>query len=174
MANGAAFYHETNVTQRVESGNRSGYVQVGLIDLDPGEYLVWAKLSVGVNASSSYPGPAWPYGGGHALLVYGDGHDGTYVSIKPDSGENNETVALLTAGKSNLRRKARLYFFNPYPLPVFVNTVRMAALQLERLTSAIIGESADNVPEDPDDRMRNLILRSVHDVSTIAEHLKGG
>ena len=123
MGIGAAYYHETNVTQRIESGNRQGYVLIGQIDLEPGEYLVWGKFFVGANASSSYPGPAWPHGGGHALLAYADGHDSTYVLIKPESGENNETVALLTAGKTNLHRKARLYSINPYPLPVFVNAV---------------------------------------------------
>ena len=173
MPIGAAYYHETNVTQRLDSGSR-GYVLVGQIDLEPGEYLVWGKFSVGANASSSYPGPAWPHGGGHALLAYADGHDSAYVSIKPESGDNNETVTLLTAGKTNLHRKARLYFINPYPLPVFINTVRLAALQVESLTSAIVGESADTVPEDPADRLRNQMLRSVYDTTDIAKYLKGG
>src|SRR5690242_7299053 len=112
MASGA-FYQETNITQRAETGG--GYVLVGQIDLDPGEYLVWGKMSVGVNASSSYPGPTLPYGGGHALLAYADAHDSSYVSIQPESGANNETVTLLTAGKSASHRSARLYFANPYP-----------------------------------------------------------
>jgi hypothetical protein len=174
MATGAAFYHETNVTQRVESGARGGYVLIGQLDLEPGEYLVWGKFSVGANASSSYPGPPWPYGGGHALLAYADGHDSTYVSIEPESGSNNETVALQTAGKTNLRRKARLYFFNPFPLPVFVNVVRMAALQLDSLATSIVGETTDMVPEDPSDRIRNQMLRAVYDTKDVAVHLKGG
>ncbi len=173
MANGTAWYHENNVTQRLDSSSR-GYILVGQLDLEPGEYLVWAKLSVGVNASSGYPGPAWPHGGGHALLAYGDGHDGAYVSIKPESGDNNDTVALLTAGKRNLPRKARLFFINPYPLTVFINTVRIAALQLETLTSAIVGEDNDSVPEDPADKLRNQILRSVYDVNDISKYIKGG
>lgn len=173
MASGAAWYHENNVTQRIESSGR-GYILVGQLDLEPGEYLVWGKLSAGVNASSAYPGPAWPHGGGHALLAYGDGHDGAYVSIKPESGDNNDTVTLLTASKHNLPRKARLYFINPYPLPVFINTVRIAALQVDRVTSAITGESYDSVPEDPADKLRSQILRSVYDVNDIAKYLKGG
>jgi hypothetical protein len=174
MATGAAFYHENNVNQRVENGARGGYVLIGQLDLDPGEYLVWGKFSVGANASSSYPGPPLPYGGGHALLAYADGHDSTYVSIQPESGANNETVALQTAGKTNLGRTARLYFFNPYPLPVFVNAVRMAALQLDSLATSIVGESGDTVPEDPSDRIRNQMLRAVYDNKDVPVHIKGG
>lgn len=173
MANGTAFYHENNNNHRLDSSTR-GYILVGQLDLEPGEYLAWGKFSVGVNADSSYPGPAWPHGGGHALLAYGDGHDSAYVSIKPESGSNNETVTLLTAGKSSLRRSLRLYFLNPYPLAVFVSAIRLAALQLERLTSAIVGESADSVPEDPADRIRNLILRSVHETTDLSKYIKGG
>ena len=127
-----------------------------------------------MNASGGYPPPAWHHGGGQAILAYGDGHDSTYVSIKPESGDNNETVTLLTAGKRSQRGNARLYFFNPFPLAVYVNSVRLAALQLERLTSTVVGESFDMVPEDPADKLRNQMLRGIYDNNDIAKYLKGG
>ena len=172
MAGGTAFYQENNLTQRVESGG--GYVLVGQLDLEPGEYLVWGKISAGVNASSGYPPPALPYAGGHALLAYADAHDSTYVSIQPESGANNETVTLLTAGKTASHRSARLYFANPYPLPVFINALRMAALRVDGLVTRMVGESADTVPEDPAERLRKLMLRSVYDHQDVAVHIKGG
>ena len=86
---------------------------VAQIDLEPGEYLVWENSPsvrmLGQLSGTSLASRRRPR---HARLC-GRGHDSTYVSIKPESGENNETVALLTAGKTSLRRKARLYFFNP-------------------------------------------------------------
>jgi hypothetical protein len=74
----------------------------------------------------------------------------------------------------NLRRTARIYFFNPFPLPVLVNVVRMAALRLVSLATSIVGETTDMVPEDPSDRIRNQMLRVVHDTRDVAVHLERG
>ena len=135
----AAFYHETNTTQRVDNG--TGYKLLGQIELEPGEYLVWAKFSIGASAGST---PAWPHAGGHGVLAYGDHYDGSYVSVKPESGSNNETVALLTAGKASATRRARLYFANPYPVPLYVNMARIVALRVDGLITSIVGETFDS------------------------------
>ena len=153
-----AFYFENNTTQRIPPPGATGHILVGHLELNPGDYLIWGKMCVGTNANSGYPPPGWPHGGGAATLAYADGSDQAYVSIKPDSGENNDTVSLILAAQSDRSRKARLYFINPYPLAVFVNTVRIIALQVESVTPTIVGEDHTNAPIDQQEAMRDAIM----------------
>src|SRR3954466_8921438 len=108
-----AFYY-ANPGVRVDNGRR----EVGELNVDAGSYVVFAKANIGTNVASGYPPPPSSNGGGLFELQFAGHHDGTYVAIKPDSGENQETASLMLAADTEGPGRARLWFANPYPLTV--------------------------------------------------------
>ena len=141
-----AFYYANNTGQEIDAGGK--FHIVGELDLQPGAYAVWGTLSVGVSALWGYPPPPYPFGGGAATLVYADGDDQAFVGVKPEDGENNETVTLMTCARSDAAAPARLYFLNPWPLPVYIAHVRIIALAVDLVSSNVVGEDNSILPTD--------------------------
>jgi hypothetical protein len=160
-----AFYFANHTTTVLTSSD--GRRLVGTInDLEPGNYLVFGKADIGTNVASGYPPPAWPYGAGALTLSFGGATDISYVGVVPDDGQNNENVELMVAAKSNDRSSARLYFQAVYPLRMAVNSVRLAALQLEELLIAEEGESPPDATEEANNTRASLIQRAMTDVAS--------
>jgi hypothetical protein len=153
-----AFYVANNATSiQTESDYRR---QVGVIpDLEPGNYLVFAKADVGTNVAGGYPPPPWPDGGGALTLAFGG---------VPESGQNNENVALMIAAKTDSRDSARLYFQALSPLRIAVNSVRLAALQLDELDVTVEGGG----PEDPEVEENAARAAAIRRAMTDVEHAR--
>ena len=152
-----AFYF-ANPSARVDEGKR----EVGELNVDAGSYVVFAKANIGTNVATGYPPPPSGDGGGLFELQFAGHHDETYVAIKPESGENQETASLMLAADTEGPNRVRLQFLNPYPLPVWVNSIRIVALQVDDLTSTG-SEGEDELPEDQ--RISNLIRYGLADAS---------
>lgn len=152
------FLFENHTTVKVQSG--TGPILLGHLDLEPGAYLVWGKLSVGVNGISGYPPPPWPDATGAAFLALGAADDMAFYGVKPASAENNGNISLMCAATITRGRRARLYLQNLYPLPVFCNFAKVMALQVETLTEREIGEDRQDAPEDAEERLRDAIIKA--------------
>ena len=162
-----AFYFANNAgsIQTESDGRRI----VGVIsDLEPGNYLVFAKADVGTNVASGYPPPPWPDGGGALTLAFGGVADVSYVGVLPESGQNNENVGLMLAAKTDARDSARLYFQALSPLRTVVNSVRIAALQLEELDVTVEGGG----PEDPEVEENAARAAAIQRAMTDVEHAR--
>jgi len=162
-----AYYVANNATSiQTESDYRR---QVGVIpDLEPGNYLVFAKADVGTNVAGGYPPPPWPDGGGALTLAFGGVADISYVGVLPESGQNNENVALMIAAKTDSRDSARLYFQALSPLRIAVNSVRLAALQLDELDVTVEGGG----PEDPEVEENAARAAAIRRAMTDVEHAR--
>jgi hypothetical protein len=143
-----AFYF-ANPGQLVDQGRRV----VGDLAVDPGKYVVFAKADIGTNVASGYPPPASSNGGGTLTLKFAGITDVAYAALKPESGDNIETVSLMLAAETEGPGHARLEFLNPYPLRIAVNSIRIAALQIDELT--ITGESSEDVSDE--EQASNLV-----------------
>lgn len=152
------FYFENHNNLKIESGK--GHILVGQLVLDAGSYMVWGKLSLGVNVASGYPPPPWPYATGLASLALGGADDQAYYGVKPDSAENNSTLNLMCAATINRSRRARLYLINLYPLPVYCHSIKLIALQVDTLTESEIGQDRDEAPADEEERLRDAIFKA--------------
>lgn len=152
------FYFENHTGAKIESGK--GQVLVAHLDLDPGAYMVWGKLNLGVNVDSGYPPPAWPDAVGIVTLGLDRADDNAYYGVKPASAENNTSVGLMCAATIDRAQRARLYVMNLYPLPVFCHGIRLMALQLDSLSEHEVGEDVQNAPEDTEARIRDLATRA--------------
>jgi hypothetical protein len=143
---------------RVDNGSR----KVGELSVDPGSYVVFAKADVAVNALPTTSQD----GGGLFALKFAGHHDDAYVAIKQESGENIETASLMLAAETEGQGHVRLEFSNPYSLPVYVNSIRILALQVDELTSSG-GEGAGAGAEQPDEeeQMSNLVRYGLADAS---------
>ena len=152
------FYFENHNNLKIESGK--GHVLVGDIVLEAGSYMVWGKLSLGVNVASGYPPPPWPDTVGLASLVLGEADDQAYFGVKPDSAENNSTLNLICAATISRSRRARLYLINLYPLPVYCHDIKLMALQVDALAESEIGQDRNEAPVDEEERLRDAIFKA--------------
>lgn len=152
------FYFENHNNLKIVAG--TSHNLIGHIDLEAGSYMVWGKLSLGVNVASGYPPPAWPDAVGVATLALGEADDIAYFGVKPESAENNTTVNLMCAATINRGRRARLYVINLYPLPIFCHDIKLMALQLDTLAETEEGEDRHDAPEDKADQLRDAILNA--------------
>ena len=143
-----AFYYANQTTRGYDSASTPGFHLVGEVELPPGNYVVFAKADLGVNVDSGYPPPAWPYASGMLALTLDGKNDEAYIGVKPESSENNESVALMIAAKTSTTRHARLYFISVYPLRVYVNSVRMIAVQVDGLSVVEVGSDDTALPEE--------------------------
>jgi len=165
-----AFYYENNTNMKTDT---RGWILAGQLDLPPGGYAAWAKLSVGCSVASGITPPEWPYHSGVAALAYADRADQAYVGLKPENALNHTTINLMTVGKSNIARKVWLYYLNLYPLRVFLSSVRITALQVEIANQQIIGEGTEDF-EDPTEKQREAILNArLRDLSPLLPHNHG-
>lgn len=153
-----AFHYVNHNVQEFDSANTRGFRIAGELALPGGNYVVSAKLNAGVNVNSGYPPPAWPYAGGAAILSLGGSHDMAFVSAKPESGENNDNLALSVAAKTSGNRKVRLYYIASYPLRTFVSAIRITALKVDKLDITEVGTDYTDVPEDPDEMLLRAML----------------
>lgn len=157
-----AFYF-ANPGVRVDNGRR----EVGELHVDAGSYVVFAKANIGTNVAGGYPPPPSGFGGGLFELQFAGHHDDTYIAIKPESGDNQETAALMLAADTEGPNRVRLWFSNPYPLTVWVNSIRIVALQVDDLTSTG-SEGEDDMPDDDaaaEQRISNLVRYGLADAS---------
>lgn len=155
-----AFYFANNVgsIQTSSDGRRI----VGVIsDLEPGNYLVSAKADVGTNGATGYPPPPSPWGGGALTLAFAGVADVSYVGVLPESGQNNENVALMLAAKTDVQDSVRLYFQAITQLRTVVHSVRISALQLEELDISVEGGSGPEDPKVAEDAARAAAIRQV-------------
>lgn len=153
---GYSFENHKNL--KVVSGTGSNLV--GHLDLEAGSYLVWGKLSLGVNVAGGYPPPPWPDATGVAFLALGDSDDMAFYGVKPVSAENNTTLNLMCAATISRARRARLYLHNLYPLAVYCHSIKLMALEVDPLVERETGEDRQDAPEDEDDRLRDAILKA--------------
>src|SRR5262245_49903250 len=123
------FYFENHNNLKIASG--TSHNLIGQLDLEAGAYLVWGKLSLGVNVQTGYPPPPYPFAVGMASLALGDADDTAYFGVRPESSENNATLNLMCAATINRHRRARLYVINLYPLPIFCHSIKLTALQVD-------------------------------------------
>src|SRR5262245_26871355 len=121
-----AFYVANNPGVSLTSADPRRLVCV-IPDLEPGNYIVFAKASVGTNVHSGYPPPAYPYGSGVLTLAFAGATDLAYCGVLPDSGQNNESYSLMVAASSEGIARARLYFQALYPLRIVAYYARIAA-----------------------------------------------
>jgi hypothetical protein len=149
------FYFENHNNLAIDSG--TGPTLIGHLDLDPGSYMVWGKLRVGVNVGTGTPGPTWPYATGLAALILGQADDAASYGVKPESAENNATLNLMCAATIDRTRPARLYLINLYPLRIYCHTIRLMALQLEALTETEVGDDREEMPIR--ERLRDTIIQ---------------
>lgn len=162
-----AFYFANNTSQIHTSSD--GRRIVGVIsDLEPGNYLVFAKADVGTNVASGYPPPPAPEGGGALTLAFGGVADVSYMGVLPETGENNANIALILAAKTDTRDSARLYFQALSLLRTVVNSVRMVALQLEELDVSVEGGG----PDDPEVAENAAREAAIHRAMTDVEHAR--
>jgi hypothetical protein len=140
-------FHFANHTTAVLTSSDGRHLVGEIPDLEPGSYLVWAKADIGTNVASGYPPPPWPFGAGALTLSFGGTTDVSYVGVVPESGHNNENVALMVAARTDERKSARLYFQAVYALRIAVNSVRITALQVEELSIDEEGTRPDPVEE---------------------------
>lgn len=152
----SGFYFENHNNLKIVTG--TGHTLIGHLDLDAGSYMVWGKLSLGVNVASGYPPPPWPNAVGVATLALGSADDIAYYGVKPESAENNTTLNLMCAATIDRSRRARLYLMNLYPLPVFCHSIKLMALKIDSLAEREVGEDRQDAPEDKEDRLRNAIF----------------
>lgn len=90
-----------------------------------------------------------------------------YYGLTPESALNHETLNLMCAANVDRPRRARLYVQNLYPLPVYCNTSKIMALQLDTLVETERGEDRQDAPADEDERLRDALLKGVY-----RDHLK--
>jgi hypothetical protein len=161
-----AFYFANHTTIGLTSSD--GRRLVGAIgDLEPGDYLVFAKADIGVNVASGYPPPPSPYGVGALTLSFGGTSDVSYVGVVPESGQNGENIELMVAAQNdNQRKSALLYFQAASALKMFVNSVRLAVLQLDELTITEEGEAPPDVTEEANNARASLIKGAMTDVAS--------
>jgi hypothetical protein len=160
-----AFYFANHTTTVLTSSD--GRSLVGAIDdLEPGNYLVFAKTDIGTNVASGYPPPPWPWGGGALTLSFGGATDISYVSVVPEEGQNNENVELMVAAKTDAQSSARLYFQAVYSLRIALNAVRLTVLQLEELSITEEGEAPPDPTEEANNARASLIQGGLNDVSS--------
>jgi hypothetical protein len=150
------FYFENHNNLKIVSG--TSHNLIGHLDLDAGAYMVWGKLSLGVNVATGYPPPPWPNAVGVASLVLGEADDRATFGVKPESAENNTTLNLMCAATINRSRRARLYLINLYPLPIYCHDIKLMALQVETLAEREVGEDRQDAPEDKEERLRDAML----------------
>jgi hypothetical protein len=144
-----AYFYANNTAQIFSSVATPGYRLIGELELPPGSYVVTAKADIGTNATSgSYPPPAWPYTGGGVGLRLGGATDTALVAVKPESGDNLETITLMVATEISRTQHARMYMLNPYPLNVVVNSVRISAIQVDKVHVFQVGSDQSNLPEE--------------------------
>jgi hypothetical protein len=143
-----AFFYANHTSQIFDSVSTPGYRLIGELQLDPGSYVVFAKADIATNVASGYPPPPWPHGGGAVSLTLGGSNDTAYAAVKPESGDNIETVALMVAAEIGRSRRARLYILNPYPLRTVVNSVRLTALRVDKLKVSEVGTDVTTLPEE--------------------------
>jgi hypothetical protein len=148
------FYFENHNNLQILSG--MGHNLIGHLDLGAGSYLVWGKLSLGVNATG-YPQAPWPYAIGVASLVLGGADDIASFGVKPDSAENNAICNLMCAATVTQSRRARLYLINLYPLPIYCHHIKLMALQVDTLAESEVGEHR---PEAPEERLRDAVIKA--------------
>lgn len=167
---GFSFVNNGNI--KVDS---SGAVLVGQLELEPGSYLLWGKLSIGVNVATGYPPPAWPYTAGAAFLALGTTADQCYFGLKPEAGGNNSAVNLMCATTITRHQRARLYLQNLYPLATYGHFIRILALQVDQLAEREVGDGRINAPQDQEELLRDAIQRArLTDQTALSELLKGG
>ena len=167
------FYFENHNNLKIVSG--TSHNLIGHLDLEAGSYMVWGKLSIGVNVASGFPPPPWPNAVGLASLALGGADDIAYFGVKPESAENNTNVNLMCAATINRGRRARLYVINLYPLPIYCHDIKLMALQIDTLTETESGDDRQDAPEDKDERLRDSLLRvSVHDRALIRDMIRDG
>jgi hypothetical protein len=148
-----AFYFANHTTTVLTSSD--GRRLVGAIDnLEPGNYLVFAKADIGTNVSSA---PPYPYGAGALTLSFGGATDVSYVGVVPEGGQNNENSGLIVAATTEGPASARLYFQAVYAVRMAVNSVRLAALQLDELSITQQGEAPTDSREEADNARAALI-----------------
>ena len=145
-----AFFYANHTSQIFDSINTPGYRLIGELELDPGNYLVFAKADIATNVAGGYPPPVWPQGGGAVYLTLGKSSDTAYATVKPETGNNVETIALMVAAEIGRTRRTRLYILTPYPLRTVVNSVRLAALRVDKLTIVEVGTDSTDLPEERD------------------------
>jgi len=143
-----AYFYANHKTQAFDSSTPSGFRLVGELDLPAGNYVVVAKADIGVNVAGGYPLPPWPDGGGALALSLGGAGDTAYAAVKPESGENCENLCVMLAAQIDSPRQARLFFINPYPLPVYVNEVRLTAMQFDNVNIVEIGSESISLPNE--------------------------
>ena len=148
-----AFFYANHTTQGFDAVSDPGQHAVGALKLDAGIYLVFAKADIGTNVSSS---PAYPQGGGMLTLTFGGSTDDSHVAVLPEAGANNENVALMVAAETTKSGAAVLRFQAVYRLRTFVNSVRLAALQLDGLHIDEVGREPSAADEEED---RSTLLR---------------
>lgn len=153
-----AFSFENHTNLKIASG--TGHNLIGQLELDAGSYLVWGKLSLGVNVQSGYPPPAYPYTAGMASLALGEADDIAFFGVKPDPGENNATLNLMCAATINRSRRARLYLINLYSVPVYCHAIKVMALQVDSLSEHELGQDRRDAPEDKEERLRDALLKA--------------
>ncbi|HKY45093.1 MAG TPA: hypothetical protein VJM50_18525 [Pyrinomonadaceae bacterium] len=162
------FYFENHNNLKIVSG--TSHNLIGHIDLEAGSYMVWGKLSLGVNVASGFPPPPWPHAVGVATLALGGADDIAYFGVLPESAENNTTLNLMCAATITRGRRARLYIMNLYSLPIYCHNIKLMALQIDTLAETETGEDRQDAPEDKEDRMRKALLHvSVKDRSLIRD-----
>jgi hypothetical protein len=167
------FYFENHNNLKIESGQ--GPIQIGQLDLEAGSYMLWGKLSLGVNTASGYPPLPWPHTTGVAFLVLGEAEDQAYYGLKPASAENNGTLSLMCAASISSSRRARLHLVNLYPLPVYCHHIKLMALQVDALVEHEVGEQRHEAPEDKEESFRDSILRAkLIDKASIRELMNKG
>lgn len=165
------FYFENHQNLKIESGQ--GFIQIGHLDLEAGSYMLWGKLSLGVNTAGGYPPPPWPDATGVAFLVLGEAEDQAYFGLKPASAENNGALALMCATTITRSRRARLHLINLYPLPIYCHHVKIMALQVDTLIEHEVGEEMLQAPEDREEALRDAILGAkLIDRTSISELMK--
>lgn len=152
------FYFENHNNLKIVSG--TSYNLIGHLDLEAGSYMVWGKLSIGVNVAGGYPPPAWPDAVGAASLALGEADDIAYFGVKPESAENNTNLNLMCAATITRGRRARLYVINLYPLPIYCHDIKLMALQIDSLVETEEGEDRQDAPEDKEERLRDAILKA--------------
>ncbi len=164
------FYFENHNNLKIVSG--TSHTLVGHLDLDAGSYMVWGKLSLGVNVQGGYPPPPWPHAVGVAFLALGNADDQAYFGVKPSSAENNTNLNLMCAATIDRGRRARLYVLNLYPLPVYCHHIKLMALHLDSLVEREVGDDRMDAPEDRDEALRDAILKAkLVDRATIRDFL---
>lgn len=140
---------------------------VGAIDdLEPGNYLVFAKADIGTSVTTGLPPPPFPWGGGALTLSFGGATDISLLSVVPQGGLNSENVELMVAAKTDAQSSARLYFQTVFSLSMVVSAVRLAVLQLEELSITEEGEAPPDPTEEANNARASLIQGGLNDVST--------